>query len=400
MKPLSTYRKEFHQELCNILEYWKTHVFDEETGEIIGEIDHYGTKYPEANKGIILISRMMWTFSAASRFYKHDEYKPYADNVRKYIETYFFDTSNGGYFWEVTAQGDVVVSKKQVYAQAFVIYAYTEYYLAFGDTSALERAMDIFTIMEHACIDKVYGGYFEAFSQSWTKLDDVRLSERDLNLPKGMNTNLHVLEAYTNLYEATKSPVVEQALRLLIDVYSQKIIDKNNHIIIFFTEDWTPKTHEYSYGHDIESSWLLWEAAEVLHDKDLLKRIKPQVLAMVDTCIKEGYDAKTSSVLYEYFVKTNTYDTHRHWWVQVEAMEGFANAYRITGDKKYRKLVFKIWQYIQVYVIDKVHGEWFWRIDNDGYPVDSEPKVSMWKCPYHNGRALMRLIEKIEKWEE
>lgn len=400
MKPLSTYHKEFHQELYNILAYWSTEVFDEETGEIIGEIDHYGTKYPESNKGIILCSRMMWTFSAASRFYKNDDYKSHADRVRKYIETYFYDAAHGGYVWEVTSQGDIVVSKKQVYAQAFVMYAYTEYYLAFGDTSALQRAMDLFTIMESHCVDRTYGGYFEAYSQSWNKLDDVRLSERDLNLPKGMNTNLHVLEAYTTLFEATKSPQVEKALRALIDVYSQKIIDKNNHIVIFFTEDWIPQTHEYSFGHDIESSWLLWEAAEALHDKELLIRLKPQVLGMVDTFLKEGYDTKTHSALYEYFTKTDTYDRDRHWWVQVEAMEGLANAYRITGDKTYRTKVFQMWQYVQTYLIDKVHGEWFWRIDDDGYPVDSEPKVSMWKCPYHNGRALMRLIEKMETWEE
>ncbi len=400
MKTFATYRKEFHQELYNILEYWSTEVFDEKTGDIIGEIDHYGTKNPEANKGIILCSRMMWTFSAACRFYKNNEYKPYADKVRKYIETYLYDSVHGGYFWEVSSQGDVIVSKKQVYAQSFVIYAYAEYYLAFGDTSALQSAMDLFTIMESNCKDKVYGGYFEAFSQSWDKLDDVRLSVRDLNLPKGMNTNLHVLEAYTTLYEATKSKQVEHALRAQIAVYSQKIIDDNNHVVIFFTEDWTPQTHEYSFGHDIESSWLLWEAAEVLHDKQLLQTLKPQIVAMVETFLQEGFDYKTNSALYEYFKQTNEYDTDRHWWVQVEAMEGLANAYRITGDKKYRNLVFKIWQYIQVNLIDKVHGEWFWRIDNDGYPVDSEPKVSMWKCPYHNGRALMRVIEKIETWEE
>lgn len=392
--------KELNQELYNILEYWSTEAIDEDTNLFFGEIDHYGTKNPDANRGIIMYSRIMWTFSSAARFYKDSEYLQTANKAKSYIETYFFDKENGGYFWELDSEGKIVLNKKQVYAQAFVIYAYSEYYLATGDKKALETAMNLFNIMESKCYDSIHGGYFEAYSNTWDRLADVRLSSRDLNLPKGMNTNLHVLEAYTCLYEATKDAKVGNALRNLIDIYSTKIIDKNNHIIIFFKEDWTPQTTEVSFGHDIESSWILWEAAEALHDKKLLEKIKPQVLGMVDTFLAEGFDKKTSSSYYEFLKETNHTDKDRHWWVQVEAMEGLANAYNITGDEEYRKTVFKIWEYVQNNIIDKVHGEWFWRIDDDGFPVDSEPKIGMWKCPYHNSRSLMRIIQKIEAWNQ
>ncbi len=345
-----------------------------------------------------MYSRILWTFAAACRFYKNNDYKPFADKARSFIENHFLDKKNGGVYWETDCDGAVVVNKKQVYAEAFTIYAYAEYFLAFGDQSALDFAMELFNKLETICLDKKNGGYFEAFSETWDKLDDVRLSDKDLNEPKGMNTNLHVLEAYTTLYEATKDARVGKALKDEILLYLNTIVDKNNHVTIFFSEDWQPKTTEISYGHDIESTWLIWEAAEQLNDKALLNEIRPKILAMVDTFIAEGFDTETNSTWYEYFPKTGKRDSDRHWWVQIEAVEGLANAYDMTGDKKYRDLALKQWDYIRKNVIDRVHGEWFWRIDDDGFPVDSEPKMGMWKCPYHNGRGLMHMIREMEKW--
>ena len=395
----TTLKTEFEKELKNVLSFWSTKAIDPKTGQFYGEIDHYGTPEPEAHKGIIMYSRILWTFAAACRFYQNNDYKPFADKARSFIENHFLDKKNGGVYWETDCDGTVVVNKKQVYAEAFTIYAYAEYFLAFGDKSALDFAMDLFNKLETICYDKKNGGYFEAFSETWDKLDDVRLSDKDLNEPKGMNTNLHVLEAYTTLYEATKDARVGKALKDEILLYLNTIVDKNNHVTIFFSEDWQPKTTEFSYGHDIESTWLIWEAAELLNDKALLDEIRPKILAMVDTFIAEGFDKKTNSTWYEYFPKTDKKDSDRHWWVQIEAVEGLANAYDMTGDKKYRDLALKQWDYISKNLIDRVHGEWFWRIDDDGFPVDCEPKMGMWKCPYHNGRGLMHMIREMEKWQ-
>lgn len=396
----SSLKKEFEKELQNVLSFWSTKAIDKKSGQFYGEIDHYGTPESKANKGIIMYSRILWTFSAACRFYQNQNYKKYADIARSFIEEHFFDKRNGGVYWETDCNGSVVVNKKQVYAEAFTIYAYAEYYLAFNDKSALDTAMALFDKLESICYDKKNGGYFEAFSETWEKLDDVRLSDKDLNEPKGMNTNLHVLEAYTTLYEATKNERVGTALKKEIKIYMDTIVNEKNHVTIFFSEDWRPKTTEFSYGHDIESTWLIWEAAEILEDKTLQEEIRPKILAMVDTFIAEGFDANTNSTLYEFFPKTGKYDKDRHWWVQIEAVEGLANAFDMTGKEEYRKLALQQWTYIRENLIDRIHGEWFWRIDEDGFPVDSEAKMGMWKCPYHNGRGLMHMIKEFEKWNK
>ena len=393
-------QKEFEQELKRVLSFWTTKAINSKTGQFYGEMDHYGTPEPEANKGIIMYSRILWTFSAVCRFYKNNDYKKYADIARSFIEEHFFDKKNGGVYWETDYKGNVVVNKKQVYAEAFTIYAYAEYALAFNDKTALQFAMDIFNKLESICYDKTNGGYFEAFSETWKKLDDVRLSDKDLNEPKGMNTNLHVLEAYTTLYEATKDERVKCALQKEIEIYMSTIVNNKNHVTIFFSEDWKPKTTEFSYGHDIESTWLIWEAAQMIDDKVLQEKIRPKILAMVDTFISEGFDTETHSTWYEYFPETDQRDTDRHWWVQIEAVEGLANAYNMTGNETYRKLALQQWDYIKNYIFDTVHGEWFWRIDDDGFPIDSEAKMGQWKCPYHNSRGLMHMIKECEIWDK
>lgn len=395
----ATLKKDFEKELKHVLSFWTEKAIDPKANQFYGEMDHYGTPYPEANKGIIMYSRILWTFSAACSFYQTDKYKKYADMAKSYIETYFLDKKYGGVYWETDCDGNVLVNKKQVYAEAFTIYAYAEYALAFNDQSALKAAMDIFDKLESVCYDKKNGGYFEAFSNSWERLADVRLSVKDMNEPKGMNTNLHVLEAFTTLYEASKDKRVADALRKEIEVYLNKIVNEKNQVTLFFSEDWKPKTTEISYGHDIESTWLVWEAAEMLGDAKLLDQIRPKILAMVDKFIAEGFDTKTNSTWYEYFPKTGNRDTDRHWWVQIEAVEGLANAYDMTGKEEYRTLALKQWNYIKQYLIDNVHGEWYWRIDEDGFPVDSEPKMGQWKCPYHNGRGLMHMIKEMDKWD-
>lgn len=389
---------EFEKELKNVLHFWSKSAIDARTGQFFGEMNHYGVPKPEANKGIIMYSRIMWTFAAACRFYQNNEYKPYADTARSFIEDHFLDKKNGGVYWETDCNGSVIIKKKQVYAEAFTIYAYSEYALAFKDNSALDFAMDLFHKLQTYCYDKANGGYFEAFSETWDKLDDVRLSSKDLNEPKGMNTNLHVLEAFTTLYEASKSQEVASALKEEILLYLNTIVNSHNHVTIFFSEDWNPKTTEISYGHDIESTWLIWEAAEMLGDKKLLEQIRSKIIAMIDTFIAEGFDKRTNSTWYEYFPETGDKDSDRHWWVQIEAVEGLANAYDMTGNIEYRNLAMKQWDYIKDKLIDHVHGEWFWRINDEGIPVDCEPKMGMWKCPYHNGRGLMHMIHESKKW--
>lgn len=394
-KDLLYYRGHLQTELYNILSFWAQDAINPKTKQFYGKISGDGTPNPTAHKGIIMYSRILWTFSAAARFYKDERYLVTANKAKSFIEKHFYDKKHGGYFWEVSHDGTPLIRKKQVYAQAFVMYAYAEYYLATKQDRALSKAMDIFYLLETHCYDVQHGGYFEAFSESWKKLDDVRLSDKDMNLPKGMNTNLHVLEAYSCLFEASKNPHVKKALAGLIDIFNEKIIDANGHVIIFFSEDWQPKTYEISYGHDIETSWLLWDAAELVNNPEQLTKIRTRVLQMVEVFLAEGYDAEAHAVYYELHTTTNKRDADRHWWVQVEAMEGLANAYAMTKHEPYLETVFDIWKYTSSHLIDRTNGEWFWRVSQSNQPYPADPKISMWKCPYHNSRALMRVISKI-----
>ena len=395
LKDVVYYKEQLQNELHAILKYWSSETINPETGQFYGEISGVGVPDIYASKGIIMYARIMWTFSAAAQFYNDTQYIKTADIARECIENSFFDKKNGGYYWEISHDEKPVVTKKQVYAQAFVLYAYAEYYKATKQQHALNKALDIFHLLQTHCYDSVYGGYFEAFSENWDKLDDVRLSERDLNLPKGMNTNLHVLEAYTCLLQATQNAEVSHALEKLVSVFTTHIIDKKGHVVIFFTENWTPQTHEISYGHDIETSWLLCEACKTINNKTLIERTRPIVLKMVDIFLCEGYDEQAHAVLYEYNTKTKHLDTDRHWWVQVEAMEGLAHAYTLTQNKEYLTVAFSIWEYVSTYFIDKTNNEWFWRVSQNNIPYLEDPKISMWKCPYHSARALMQIITKL-----
>ncbi|MFO7869069.1 MAG: AGE family epimerase/isomerase [Bacteroidales bacterium] len=395
---LISWQTQLQTELKNILHFWQNDAINPEDNQFYGEISGNGIPITNSSKGIIMYSRIMWSFSAAAQFYSNPDYIHTADIAKSFIESSFFDANYGGFFWEVDHIGKPLVKKKQVYAQAFIIYAYTEYFLATHDFHILEKAMTVFHLLENNCRDTKNGGYFEAFSETWDKLHDVRLSDKDLNEPKGMNTNLHVLEAYTRLYKATKDPQVLSALEDLIEIFCTKIIDSNNHVTIFFSENWEAKTHEYSYGHDIESSWLIWEAIIATQNKQLQIQYKPLVIEMAETFLAEGLDASQSAVLYEKNTFTQKIDSDRHWWVQAEAMEGLTHAYVLTKNTLYLKTAYNIWQYIHNHIIDKKNGEWFWRVSSTNIPYNEEQKAGQWKGPYHNSRALINMISHIQNF--
>jgi len=390
---------EINNEAKAIFEYWKNEAYNAETKQFFGAIDFYGKKNPEAPLGIIMYSRILWSFSAASMHFNCNEYKAVAEETFNFIQSYFYDKTHKGYFWEISAKRTPLVHKKQTYAHAFMLYGICEYYACSKDEKALKQAISIFDLMQRHCIDTIYGGFFEAFAQDWTKLDDVRLSEKDRNDPKSMNTNLHVLEAYTRLLQVTGNKEVELVLRNLINLFAEHIIDKNGHLCLFFDEQWKSQVNEYSFGHDIETSWLLWEAIEAVNDEELEKKYKSLIIRMVDVFLNEALDENQHSSLYHKFVDTGKYDTDRHWWVMCEMLEGLANAYEITNDEIYRKPILPAWEYIKLNLIDCTNGEWHWRVNEYKEPIADESKVCNWKAPYHNGRALMRLVRKMQNWQ-
>jgi mannobiose 2-epimerase len=390
-------KSELEQELVNnILPFWETKMIDQENGGFLGRIDGNGMEYRMADKGCVMNARILWTFSSASRILHHPEYLIYATRAKDYLLNYFADKQYGGVYWMLNYKGNIADGKKQIYAQAFTLYALVEYYRATGDESTLKQAIGLYEIIEKYSFDKTLGGYFEAFSREWGELGDLRLSAKDANEKKTMNTHLHVLEAYTNLYRVWKDESLGQQLRALIEIFLTKIVNNQTyHLNMFFTENWDDKTDLVSYGHDIECSWLLYEAAVVLGDKPLIVRTK-------ETCLKIAKAAceglmPDGSMVYEHFFENGRLDTDRHWWVQAETLVGLYNAYELSGDAGFLDKALNSWKFISANIIDKQQGEWFWSVNEAMEPNHTDDKAGFWKCPYHNSRMCFEIMERVAK---
>lgn len=386
---------EMEEELNSILSWWEKNMVDVTNGGFYGKVDAYNQIHPESDKGIILNTRILWTFAAASNFTKKKEYEIISHRAYEYLIQYFLDKKNGGLFWMLDHKGNPIQLKKQIYAQAFGIYGLSEYYLLTKNEKVIDYAIMLLQLIEKHSFDNIHGGYFEAFTENWQPLEDLRLSEKDANEAKTMNTHLHILEAYTNLFRVFPNDKIKNALQNLIECFLEKFINKRSkHLHLFFDEKWNSKLNAISYGHDIECSWLLQEAAEVLGDQELLKKVKVVALEMAETTLQNGFDG-SGGIMYE--KENGHYDKEKHWWVQAEAMVGFFNAYEVSKEKKYIDACLKCWMFIQENIIDQENGEWNWSVLENGELNISEDKAGAWKAPYHNGRMCLELIKRIDK---
>lgn len=384
---------EFKKELTNnILPFWIEKMQDTEHGGFYGRIDGNEILHPKANKGAVLNARILWTFSAAYRILRKEEYLKIAERAFHYIKDYFIDKTHGGVYWALDYLGNPVNTKKQTYAQGFALYGFSEFYRATANPEALAMAKEFFFLLEK-CFDTNLGGYLEAYTHDWQPIEDVRLSDKDANEKKTMNTHLHVLEPYTNLCRIWDDEQLKDAQRKLIHIFTDKILDsKTNHLNLFFDEEWNVKSTAISYGHDIEAAWLLYEAAEVLGDKQLTDKIKTLSLKIADAA-SEGLQTD-GSLIYE--KDGNHTDLERHWWVQAEAVVGYMYAYKISDNADYKEKAKQVWTYIQQSIVDKNNGEWHWSRLADGSINTRDDKAGFWKCPYHNGRMCMEMIESFQ----
>ena len=397
---LLQFKNELSDELNNILLYWKNNTLDHARGGFMGKIDHYNRADKLAPKGAVLNARILWTFSAAYRHSGATENLRIAERGYHYLKQHFYDQQHGGLFWEVDVRGNPTNTRKQIYAQGFGIYGFSEYFSATGNQESLDLAIALYKLIEEHSHDAAFGGYLEALSRDWQYLDDMRLSERDENYPKSMNTHLHILEPYTNLYRSWKNEELREKIRSLIRIFLDRIIDSgSHHFNLFFDNNWEVKSDMVSYGHDIEGTWLLTEAAQIIGDPGLLREVNNKALKMTDVIIQEGLD-EDCGLFYELDTSTNQLDTDKHWWPQAEALIGFINAFQISGDRNYLDYAMKVWQFIKKRMIDHEHGEWFWRVDKAGEPIASEDKAGFWKCPYHNSRACMESMIRLDKIRE
>lgn len=392
---LIQFENEIKAELTRILEYWEKYSPDVHKGGFYGEINNFNQPDLDAPKGGVLNARILWSFSAAYLFTHKPEHKILADRAYSYIINHFIDHQLGGTYWSINADGSVLDGRKQTYGLAFTIYALAEYFKINGAQEALQYAQKLFYDLEKHAFDSQNGGYWEAFTKDWKKLEDVRLSDKDRNDPKTMNTHLHVIEAYTNLYLVWPDTILKSRIEHLLEVFEKYIINsKTNQLQLFFNADWASQSTAFSYGHNIEASWLLFESSEIIGDEILQKKWAEIALKMVDATNKGIFP--DGSLLHEYDPQTHHADTHREWWVSAEGMIGYLNAYQINNNPDYLSRVSGLWIFIKKYLLDLQYGEWFWGVFDD-YTKGNEAKVGFWKCPYHNVRACLEIIKRIKK---
>ncbi len=381
---------EVRKELTDrIVPFWKQ-LRDDEHGGYYGYMDFDLNVDKCYEKGCILNSRILWFFSNAYMTLKDKTLLSEADHAYKFMRDCCEDKEFGGVFWSVSYDGKPLDTTKHIYNQAFAIYALSSYYAASNDGGALEFAMDLFEKIETIGTDSY--GYLESFNRKWELEDNDKLSENGLLADKTMNTLLHVLEAYTELYRVNKDEKVKAALVKILDAFRNQVYnEKTNRLEVFFDEKMNTISDLYSYGHDIEASWLLDRACTVLSDEKITAKTHEYTNALVAEVYKEALD--NGAMNNECF--KGVVDTTRVWWVQAEAMVGFYNCYEKTGEEKYKDITEQLWEYIKKYIIDKRAGsEWFWDLDKDGNPVSKKPIVEPWKCPYHNGRMCMEIIRR------
>ena len=380
----------------NILPFWLEKTIDRENGGFYGRIDGHGVLHKEAEKGAILNARILWTFSAAYRVLRKPEYLEAVTRAKDYVIAHFYDKEFGGTYWSLDYLGQPKDTKKQFYAIGFMIYGLSEYARATGDKEALDYAIRLFDTIESHSFDRENNGYIEACTREWGEIADMRLSDFDANYPKSQNTHLHIIEPYTNLFRVWKDERLERALRNLINIFTDHILNpETHHLDLFFENDWTRGAgHLESYGHDIECSWLMHEAALVLGDKDVLAKVEP-VVQMVAKASEKGLNAD-GSMIHEANLDTGHVDDDLHWWVQAETVVGFFNIYQYFGDETALDKAERCWQYIKDNLIDRENGEWYWSRHADGTLNTDDDKAGFWKCPYHNGRMCLEIIERTE----
>ena len=393
MSQIKTLHTEISNELTSILKYWSENAIDKKNGGFIGQIDFAENKIEDAEKGSVLHARILWTFAAAFQKTNDQKHFAMAESAFDYIKNNFYDKKHGGIFWSLHYDGTPKDTKNQIYAIAFVIYGLTEFYAISQNEEALELAKNLYKKIEEHSFDKENKGYFEAFNQDWSPIEDLRLSEKDANEKKTMNTHLHIVEAYANLYKVWKNETLKNTIAQLLETIETYFINPENwHLKLFFDENWIEKPDVISYGHDIEAAWLLRWCAEVIEDEKLIQNFKKYAVEMARVT-QEGLDAD-GGLWYEFDPEKNEMIAEKHWWPQAELWIGMVNAWHISGDETYFKIFENNWNFVKKYILDAENGEWIWGINAD-YSAIKKDKAGFWKCPYHNSRACLEVMERL-----
>lgn len=388
-------KEEITRELTqHIIPFWNS-LRDNENSGFYGFMDSALKLDKNGEKGVILHSRILWFYSNAYMQLKDPALLDNAKHAYEFLKNRCVDKEYGGVYWTMNADGTVRSDMKHTYCQAFFIYALSSYYRASGDKEALSLAYEVSELIEKNSVDDV--AYLEQMSRDWkTELPNEELSENGLMADKTMNTTLHMLEAYTELYLADHSAKILERLKFQLDLVYDKIFDKSgNKLLVFFDKQLNVIGDIHSYGHDIEATWLIDRACEVIGDKEYARKFEDMNKRIVRNIADIAYDKASGSLLNEN--DSGVVNTWRIWWVQAESVVGFVNAYQKGyGGEEYMRIAESVWGYIKEHIIDKREGgEWFSQVDENGSFAEFKPTVDPWKCPYHNGRMCLEIMRRL-----
>jgi len=384
----------YNEELDKILKYWGTVAFDREDELFYGRVDENNHRDINAPLGLVMYARILWSFSTGFQSTQNPLHLEMADFAYRTLLSYFFDKTFGGNYWMVDFNGVPLSDQKQIYGIAFAIYGLTAYYKVNNDATVLGDAIELYQIIEKHSHDKVKGGYFEAFNRDWTTATDLRISAKDANEKKTMNTHLHVLEAYASLYKIWPDAILKEQIKSLLNLFNDKIFNpKTLRFNLFMNEDWEVKSNTISYGHDIEATWLLYDAALTIKEPNLIEITRKLALTITGHMLADFND--DGSLPYEFEPNSNQLINEKHWWVQAEACVGLLNAWQLSGDEKFLAYFEKNWSFIEKYLIDHQNGEWFWGLTSSNGLMKGQDKAGFWKCPYHNTRSLLEIMTRL-----
>ena len=392
----SRFRRQIKEELTgNILPFWMTVPVDRVNGGFYGAITNDLQIRDDVPRSAVLCARILWTFAAAFSILGRDEYLLTARWAYDYLVNIFWDREYGGLYWQVDNKGKPISDRKHHYAQAYGIYGLSEYYWVTQEPQSLKLAQELFFLLEKYAFDPTNQGYIEGSRRDWGFLGDMRLSDKEINCRKSMNTMLHIMEAYTNLLRVWDDPHLQTQHRAIIESFQKHIIDhQTEHFKLFFDDRWHALSENFSFGHDIEGSWLIWEGSIIQGDENLMAQVRDSTSRLAAAVYQDGLD-DNGSLFYEGSPQ-GLVNTSKAWWVQAEAMVGFYNAYQLTGQEYFAQASNRCWSYIQNNMVDRTHGDWYKQLHRDGSPDHTIYKVGPWECPYHHARACLEMLNRLD----
>ncbi|UYQ92381.1 AGE family epimerase/isomerase [Chitinophaga horti] len=386
MVDTSLYKQEMEQELDSILAYWMQYAVDQERGGFFGKVNNDNVPDPAADKGVVLNARILWAFTAAYNLTGTPDYLTIADRAFAYITEHFIDAEFGGAYWTVDAAGNKASGDKRVMGQAACLHAMAEYYKATGLHAALEQAARLFNLVEQHAFDRERLGYTATFNEDWSAMND--------GSSKVTEDQLHILEAYTSLYQVLPEPMVKERIEDLLDVFDRHIIDhESGHLETSFDASWQSQASLVVYGYDMNAAWLLEQAATVISEEKWINKAKEWAISLADAA-GEGLD-DDDGLSYGYHPEQDRQENEKQYWPQAEAMIGFLNAWQVSGRDKYLKASYASWEFTRKHIRDSQQGEWWFGVNEDYSPIAGKDKVDAWKSPYNNTRACIEIIRRL-----